>query len=82
MLAGTRADLALRVLDLHRGKLRRRIAHHQDGKGQEQDAAAQVDDPQVRRIVMGNVGDQQPGQRGDRHVDQEAHRHVVGLEQV
>lgn len=29
---------------------------------------------------MGHVGNQQPGQRGDRHVDQEAHRHVVGLE--
>lgn len=82
MLAGTLADLALRVFDLHRGKLRGRVAHHQHGKGQQQDAAAQVDDPQVRRIVVGDVGDQQPGQCRDRHVDQETHRHVVGLEQV
>lgn len=29
---------------------------------------------------MRHVGDQQTRQRGDRHVDQEAHRHMVGLE--
>jgi hypothetical protein len=32
--------------------------------------------------VVGHVGDQQARQRGDRHVDQEAHRHVIGLESV
>jgi hypothetical protein len=30
--------------------------------------------------VVGHVGDQQLRERGDRHVDQEAHRHVVGLD--
>jgi hypothetical protein len=30
--------------------------------------------------VVRHIGDQQARQRSDRHLDQEAHRHVVGLE--
>lgn len=77
-----RLALATRAFDLHRRKGRRRVAHHQDRKRQQQNPAAQVDDAQIRRVVMRHVGDQQTRERGNRHVDQEAHRHVVGLEQV
>ncbi|MNE38779.1 hypothetical protein D3C80_1326910 [compost metagenome] len=31
-------------------------------------------------MVVRHVGDQQTGQRGDRHIDQETDRHMVGLE--
>jgi hypothetical protein len=32
--------------------------------------------------VVGHVGDQQTRQRSDCHVDQEAHWHVVGLDEI
>lgn len=82
VLTGAGSHLALRVLDLHRRELRRGITHHQDRKRQQQNPAAQVDDAQVRRVVVRHVGDQQAGQGGDRHVDQKPHGHVVGLDLV
>jgi hypothetical protein len=30
--------------------------------------------------MMRYIGNQQPGQRSDGHIDQEAHGHVVGLD--
>ena len=83
-LLGLQARLALatRAFDLHRREGRRCVAHHQDCKRQQQNAAAQVDDAHVRRVVVRHVGDQQTRERSDRHVDQEAHRHVVGLDLV
>ena len=82
MLAGTGTGLAMRVLDLHRRELRRRIAHHQNGEGQQQDRPGQVHHSHVWRVVMGHIGNQQAGQRRDRHINQEAHGHVVGLDLV
>lgn len=32
--------------------------------------------------MVRHVGDQQTRERGDCHVDQEAHRHVVGLDDL
>ena len=72
--------LATRVLDLHRRELRRCIAHHQNRQRQQQDRSGQVHHAHVRRVVMGDVGDQQAGQGRNRHVNQETYRHVVGLD--
>jgi hypothetical protein len=59
VFTGTGAEFALRFFDLHRRELRRGVTHHQNRERQQQNAAAQVDDAHVRRVVVRDVGDQQ-----------------------
>lgn len=71
--------LAAGVDGLGGGVARRGVAHHQDRERQQQDPAAHIQQAHVGGLVVRHVADQQARKRGDRHVQQEADGHVVGL---
>src|SRR5690348_13481291 len=62
------------------GIARRGVAHDDVRKGEHQDRRRNHQQSPVEAVVRSDVSHQQPRQRRDADVDQEAHRHVVGLE--